>query len=281
MTISDYPDWQTPAAHAGQIAITGVPLLRFTNNLGFAASATIVGGATVTLLASIAINQPGYEVAVTVSMPAGTGTVPFIRLSLQWLDSTSNIQVARRDVVLSAGNAPANALTYYIRGPMHGNRFIIRAVNIDPAVTATIAWTANETSHVFEHDEAIQNAYAGTAPNGFSNPAGVATANLIAYTAASLAAGAANIFLCALYAGDVILNIDGISALQSMKVELFDPSGYITGTALSPIFGVDVASGGSASLQLTLPFSPLLLKVTNLATAGSISPVVALQGQLH
>jgi hypothetical protein len=281
VTVADYPDWQTPQAHATQIATTGVPLLRFTNNLGFSASATIVGGATVTLLPSIAINQPGYEVAVTVSMPAGTGTLPFIRLSLQWLDATSNIQVARRDVVMAAGNAAGNALTYYIRGPMHGNRFIIRAVNIDPAVTATIAWTANETSHVFEHDEAIQNAYAGTAPNGYTNPAGVATANLIAYTAASLAASAANIFLCALYAGDVILNIDSISAANATKVELFDPSGYITGAALSPIFGVTVAAAGSASLQLTLPFSPLLLKVTNLGTAGAISPVVALEGQLH
>lgn len=281
MTVSDYPDFQTPQKHATDISNTGVPLLRFTNNLGFAASATLVGAANVTLLASMAVNQPGYEVSITVSMPAGTGTVPFIRLSLQWLDSVSNIQMARRDVVLACGNAAGNALTYYIRGPMHGNRMLIKAVNLDPAVTATITWTANQTSHVFEHDEAIQNAYAGTAPNGYANPAGVVTANLVAYTAATIAASGSEIYLCALYAGDVILNVDGISALQNMKVELFDPSGYITGTANSPIFGVDVTAGGSLSQQLTLPFSPLLLKVTNLSTAGSISPVVAIEGQLH
>ena len=281
MSVFDYPDFQYPQAHADRIANTGVPLLRFTNNLGFAASATLVGAANVTLLPSMPINQPGYEVAITVSMPAGTGTLPFIRLSLQWLDSVSNIQVARRDVVLACGNAPANALTYYIRGPMHGNRFVVKAVNIDPAVTATITWTANETSHVYEHDEAIQNAYGAVAPNGFTNPAGVSTANLVAYTAATIAASGSNIFLCALQAGDVILNIDAISAANTTKVELFDPSGYITGAALSPIFGVDVAAAGSASIQLTLPFSPLLLKVTNLGTAGSISPVVALEGQLH
>lgn len=281
MTVSDYPDWQTPQAHATQISTTGVPLLRFTNNLAFSASQTLVGAANITLMASMAINQPGYEVAITVSMPASSGTVPFIRLSLQWLDSVSNIQMARRDVVLACGNAPANALTYYIRGPMHGNRFLIKAVNLDPAVTATIQWTANETSHVFEHDEAIQNAYAGTAPNGFVNPAGVATANLVAYTAASIAASGSNTFLVALYANDVILNIDAIAAANTTKVELFDPAGYITGTANSPIFGIDVAAAGSQSIPLTLPFSPLLLKVTNLGTAGSISPVVALEGQLH
>lgn len=281
MTVFDFPDWQYTQAHADRIANTGVPLLRFTNNLQFSASQTLVGAANITLMPSMAINQPGYEVAITVSMPTGTGTVPFIRLSLQWLDSTSNIQVARRDVVLSAGNGTANALTYYIRGPMHGNRFLIKAVNLDPAVTATIAWTANETSHVYEHDEAIQNAYGGTAPNGFTNPAGVATANLIAYTAASIGASGSNTFLCALQAGDVILNIDAISAANTTKVELFDPAGYITGAANSPIFGIDVAAAGSQSLQLTLPFSPLLLKVTNLGTAGSISPVVALEGQLH
>lgn len=281
MTVTDYPDWQTPQAHATQIANTGVPLLRFTNNLAFSASQTLVGAANITLMPSMAINQPGYEVAITVSMPTGSGTVPFIRLSLQWLDSVSNIQMARRDVVLACGNAPANALTYYIRGPMHGNRFLIKAVNLDPAVTATIQWTANETSHVFEHDEAIQNAYAGTAPNGYVNPAGVATANLVAYTAASIAASGSDTFLCALYANDVILNIDAIAAANTTKVELFDPAGYITGTANSPIFGIDVAAAGSASIPLTLPFSPLLLKVTNLGTAGSISPVVALEGQLH
>ncbi len=281
MTEVDYPDWQTPQAHATQISVTGVPLLRFTNNLGFSASSTLVGAANVTLLASMAINQPGYEVSITVSMPAGTGTVPFIRLSLQWLDSTSNIQMARRDVVLAAGNGPANALTYYIRGPMHGNRFLIKAVNLDPAVTATIMWTANETSHVFEHDEAIQNAYAGTAPNGFANPGGVVTAGLVAFTEASVAASSANFFLCALYAGDLVLNIDNVTVANAVKVELFDGPGYITGSVNSPIFGVIVAAAGSVSLQLTLPFSPLTLKVTNQGTVGAITPVVVLQGQLH
>lgn len=281
MTVSDYPDWQTPAAHASQIAITGVPLLRFTNNLGNAAGATIAGAANVALLAFTAINQPGYEVTIVASMPAGTGTVPFLHVELEWLDTASNIQVAKRDIVVTCGPGTANSLTYYLRGPMHGNQFSVRVINLDPAVVATVSWTANEISHVYEHDEAIQFMYHGTPPNGFTNPAGVPTANLVAYTAASLAASASNTFLMALYAGDVILNIDNINSANAAKVELFDPAGLITGTANSPIFGVDVAAAGSASIQLTLPFSPLLLKVTNLGTAGSISPVVALEGQLH
>lgn len=281
MTVADYPDWQTPAAHATQIAGTGVPLLRFTNNLGNAAGATVAGAANVALLAFTAINQPGYEVTIQASMPAGTGTIPFLHIELEWLDTASNIQVAKRDIVVTCGPGTANTLTYYLRGPMHGNQFSVRAVNLDPAVTATVNWTANQTSHVYENDQAMQFQYHGTPPNGFVNPAGVPTANLIAYLSASIAASGSEFGLCALYSGDVILNIDAIAAANTTKVELFDPAGLITGTANSPIFGIQVAAGGSSSIPLTLPFSPMLLKVTNMGTAGSIAPVVALEGQLH
>lgn len=281
MTVTDYPDWQTPQAHATAISITGAPLLRLTNNLGSGSAVTIAGGATDTFLVATSVNQPGYELTVQAYMPASSGTVPFLHVQMIWYDATLGIKIAKRDVVMACGNAVGNVLTYYMRGPMHGDKMMITCQNLDPAVTATVTWSANATSHVYEQDGAIQYGYTGTAPNGYLWPAGVPTANLIAYESASIAASGSESFLCALYAGDVILNVENITSAQNVKIELFDSPGYITGTAGSPFFGVDVAGGSSDSLQLTLPYSPVTLKATNLSTALAATPVISLVGQQH
>lgn len=281
MSITDYPDWQTPQAHATAISITGAPLLRLTNNLGSGAAVTIAGGASSTFLAATAINQPGYELTIEAYMPASSGTLPFLHVQIIWEDTATGIKIAKRDVVVACGNAVANVLTYYIRGPMHGGKMMITCANLDPAVTATITWSANATSHVYEEDNAIQYGYTGTAPNGFAWPAGVPTANLIAYESASIAASGSVSFLCALYAADIILNIDNLPSTLPVQVQLFDSPGYITGTAGSPFFGASVAAGASQSIPLTFPYSPITVKVANLSTAGAITPIVSIVGQQH
>jgi hypothetical protein len=280
MSLTDYPDWQTPLANATQIAGTGVPLLRFTNNLAFSAAMAVPPPGSVTLLNATTINQPGYEIAIVVNMATNAATMPFLHVALEWGDSTSNLQVARRDVVMAAGSSLANALTYYLRGPMHGDEMVVKVVNLDPTVSMNVAYTVNATSHVYEQDQALQYAYGTAPPTGYNNPGGVPTANLIAYTAAALATMTSSFSLCALYSGDVILNIDNVQNAQPVTVQLFDPSGYITGTVGGTVFGIVVAAAGSDSIQMTLPYAPLLLKVSN-TSAVTITPVVTLIGQQH
>ena len=280
MSLVDYPDWQTPLANATQIATTGVPLLRFTNNLAWSAAMAVAPPGSVTLLAPTTINQPGYEIAITVNMASTAATMPFLHVALEWGDSISNLQVARRDVSMAAGSSLANALTYYLRGPMHGDEMTVKVVDLDPAVAMNVAYTINATSHVYEQDQALQYAYGAAPPTGYNNPGGIPTANLIAYVAPALATMTSAFALCALYSGDVILNIDNVQNAQPVTVQLFDPSGYITGTAGGTVFGVVVAAAGSDSIQMTLPYAPLLLKVSN-TSAVTITPVVTLVGQQH
>lgn len=281
MTVTDYPDWQTPQAHATQIAATGVPLLRATNNLGNTFGTTLAGGASTQLVPSVAVNQPGYEVTVEVSMPASSGTIPFVHIALLWWDSATGLFGNRRDVVLPAGNAGANLLTCYMFGPMHSDMFRVDAINLDPAITATLNWTVNQTSHVFERDQAYQYSYAGTAPNGFSNPGGVPTTGFVAYSAPTIGANSSSSVLCALYAGDVILDVDNSGSAQAVDVVLLDPAGYATGAANRKIFKTTVASGAEMSSQLALPFSPVLLKLANNSTVAGAVPVVTISGQQH
>lgn len=281
MTVSDYPDWQTPAAHAAQIAVQGVPLLRATNQLSSGAGSVLAGGATAQILNSVSINQPSYEVTIQSWMAAGSGTIPFLHLALLWWDSLTGLFGSRRDVVVPAGNAVGNVLTCYLHGPMHSDMFRVDGVNLDPAVAQNLTWMVNQTSHVFEHDESRQYAYAGTPPNGFVNPAGVPTTNMLVYEAPTIAASGAVTVLCALYSGDVILNIDNSSATASVTVNLLDAAGYSTAHANGSIFKTVVAASSEASIPLTLPHTPVELKISNTATVGSITPVITIIGQEH
>ncbi len=281
MTVADYPDWQTPQAHATQIALTGVPLLRLTNNSGTASLTTLAGGATVTLVPTTTINQPGYEASFVLWFPAGSGTVPFVQLAFIWIDSASGLTVFQRNVVITAGNGPTNPVHTRMWGPVQGDQIQVVAFNLDPAVTATFDWTVNQTSHVFEHDWASQGAYAGTAPIGFTNPLGMPSTNLLVKHSPTIAASGTDKVLCALWLGDAVLNIDNSGSASSVTVQMQDPAGFASGTAGATLWKGVVAAGATLSQPLTLPATPMLLELQNTATAGSITPSEILVAALH
>lgn len=281
MTSADYPDWQTPQAHATQIAATGVPLLRGTNNLGTLALTALGGGNTVTLISTTSINQPGYEAAFVLWFPAGSGTLPFLQLAFIWTDSASGLTVFQRDVVIAGGNGSTNPIRSRMWGPVQGNQLQVVAFNVDPTFTATFDWTVNQTSHVFEHDYAMQAAYASTAPNGFTNPLGMPATNLIAKHSPTIAASGTDKVLLGLYFGDVQLDIDNTSSAQSVTVQLQDPAGFATGTAGATVWKQVVAAGGTLTQPMSLPATPMLLEMQNTATAGSITPSEIMIGALH
>lgn len=281
MTVTDYPDWQTPQAHATAIANTGVPLLRATNNTGTASLTTLAGGATVTLVQQTPITQPGWEASFVLWMPAGSGTLPFLQLAFIWIDSASGLTVFQRNIVITAGNGSTNPVRTRMWGPVQGDVVQVVAFNLDPAVTATFDWTVNQTSHVFEHDYVSQGAYAAVAPNGFTNPLGMPATNLMVKHSPTIAASSADKVLCATWLGDVLLNIDNTASTASVTVQLMDPAGFASGTAGATLFKQVVPLGGTLSQPLTLPASPMVLELQNTATVGSISPSEILIAQLH
>lgn len=277
----DFPDWQVPQAHATTIAQTGVPLLRLSTSKKFNIGTTIAGGGNSTLLSAGAMTQPGYEIGVRCSMPAGTGTLPFVAFTMTWTDSVTGIQTARRDVVCTAGNGAGNAIVSYFNGPCRGNTLKVVATNIDPAVTVTIDWTINQTSHVYEHDQAGQLAYPGTAPNGFNNAGGINGTGVILWEHPTLTASSQQAFLCALYGGDVFISVDTIGISVPVTISLTDAPGYATGSTSGEFFGSSIAGGSTFTLPMTLPFSPVLVTMGNNSTAPSIAPKVAIVAQNH
>jgi hypothetical protein len=281
VTVTDFPDWQTPQAHADRIAATGAPLLRLSQSVKFNIGTTIGGGASTTLLTAGAFTQPGYEIGVRASMPASSGTLPFVALELLWSDATTSLATARRDVVVTAGNGPTNQIISYINGPARGDNLKVIATNVDPAVAVTLDWTIKQTSHVYEHDQAGQQAYVTPAPNGFTNPMGVSGTDVIAWFHPTLGAGASSSALCALYGGDAFLMIDDVGISAPVTVALTDAAGYATGTTAGEFYGTSVPAAGSLEVELTLPFSPVLLSLTNTATSGLVAPKAALLAQNH
>jgi hypothetical protein len=277
----DYPDFQTPQAHATTISTTGVPLLRMTNTAGSSLADVIGAAADVVIVPQFATNQPGYEVLIDSYMPASSGTLPFLLVNLLWFDSGTGMVAYRRDLVVPAGNAIANTLECYAYGPMHGDTMAVEVVNLDPAVAQTIQYSVNQTSHVYSIDEAKQYAFAATAPNGFVNPKGVLAANVVAATSPTIGAAASAQVLCGLYSGDVVMTVDNSSSGSPVTVLLFDPAGWATGTVNGEVYSLTVASGATLIQPLTLPFTPLVLKLSNTATAGSITPKVLIIGQQH
>ena len=281
MTVTDYPDWGTPQANANSIAATGVPLLRLSSQKKFNIGTTIPGAGSNTLLNAGVMVQPGYEIGLRASVPAGTGTLPFVALQLIWSDSATGLNTAQRDVVITAGNGSANAIGSFINGPCRGNTLKVIANNLDPAVTVTLDWAINQTSHVYEHDQAGQLGYPAVAPNGYTNATGKTASGLIAWAHPSLSAGASQAYLCALYGGDVFLSIDTFGITPQIIVSLTDAPGYATGTTAGEFFGQGVTAGATVPLAMTLPFSPALLTVSNNGTSGPVAPKVSIIAQNH
>jgi hypothetical protein len=281
VTVTDYPDWQTPQAHATSIANTGVPLLRASNQLASGAATTIAGGGTAVLLPATALNQPGYEMSFEVSMPLNTGTLPFIDIQMLWSDSVTGVRGARRDVVVTAGNGPGSVVVSYANGQCRGDTLTVNAINLDPAVTATLKWVINQTSHVYEHDQAGQRFYPGTAPHGYSNPAGVPGTGVIAWQQPTLGAGVTQAVLCALYGGDIFVAVDTLGIASAVIVSMTDAAGLATGSTGGEFFADSIPSGSAFTVAMTLPFTPVLLSLSNPATVGLIAPKVTLIAQNH
>lgn len=246
----------------------GIPLLRFTSQLGTAASQTIPGLNSVPLITFQNINQPSYECTFIASLPAASGTIPFVQLTFQWNDALTGLVNDTETFVITAGNGPANAITTYLSGPVRGDELSVQAFNLDPAQTVTITWVINGVSHVFERDRLVQPAYAPTAPVGQTNPNGTPSAGLIANINPSIAGSATSTRLLAAYNGKVGVNINARGQTDNFSYSLIDP-GTLYGTGGATFFSADSPAGGSQMYtNINLPNGPVLYQIINRSTTA-------------
>jgi hypothetical protein len=274
--VTDFPDWQQPDATAQRVAVRGVPLLRNTNQLGTASGQVMAANTMTTLLPLTTITQPGYEGTMVYNMAAGVGTNPFAKVTLQWSDSATGNIAYSETFFITAGNGPANALSFYMTGPCYGNALTVFFTNLDPTNTATLSWVINQTSHLYLHSRVRQGTYAGTAPNGFINPNGAPGSNVIAQSHPSIGPNVTTDRLMAVYDVRVNMMVDNGAQANGVNVIIVDPGGFFGGGAGAEFTFTAVAAGARAQVQLWLPRAPMILRMVNIAGTNTISPQIAL-----
>lgn len=255
----------------------GIPLLRFTKQLG-TATATVIpaNGSIVTLVNATNINQPGYEFTGQVFMASGSGTVPFVRLTITWLDSLSGLTTSFKHYYLTCGNGAGNVLTFYLSGPCLGDQVNVFMTGLDPSVTASMQWLFNVTSHVFTHDQLSQTALAATAPNGFTNPGGDPAAGLLALAIPTVGPSSTTTRLAAAHSGPAVLQVDNPSTTNAILVALRDPGTIYQSSAGIRLGTLRMATSSSGSLNIILPYGPVAIDIINEGASNNVTPNVAL-----
>jgi len=143
VTVPDYPDWQTPQAHADQIARTGVPLL--------AAAATLVKGTAVAVPAGaiqqsavLPVTQTGYAASISAMMP-GTATNPFLLIRLTWSDAASALVVDEETYIIPCATSPSSWVTLG-SGIAKGDQVVLTIQSLESVQTATVSYVLNQDS---------------------------------------------------------------------------------------------------------------------------------------
>lgn len=279
MSVADYPDYATPQAHATAIAGTGVPLLASPaglitlNGQNIAAAGQYQSPVT-------PVAQTGYTTYVNVSFPAAA-TVPFVEVTLDWIDSATATLVAE-DHYFLAGNTSGIGLVTFGSGLAKGNELQLTIANLDPAQAVTVAMHMNQDSV----PRLIERWYwRNTLVNGSTVP-GLTLASLpddesclgILNSALIPAAGNAS-YLFGMAPGRVITLAGFMTTVAPANVNLqvrSAPEAVYGGNAYLGFFLPAAASFG---FTFTAPRAPLTLKVSNTGTAaGQLDCMMTAQG---
>ncbi len=255
----------------------GVPVLRGTVQLGSASAQSLAAGGTVTLLNNVNISKPSFEAVFKLNLPAAVGISPFAILGVGWQDAVTGLQVGFKQYVLTAGNGPTNALTFYLSGPCRGNQIVLTLQNLDGTQILTYSWLFNVISHIYTIDRLLQPSFATTAPIGFTNPGGNPSKGALFLAQPTLAAlgTAARLMPCT--NAKCKLDIDDGAQANGCAVTLTDPGVlYNGGNAGQSFYRAVAVAGGQTTIELQMPNGPLLVTIINQGSAGAITPSVSI-----
>lgn len=255
----------------------GVPLLRLTRQLGQFSNLNLPAASGNGILTNGAANQPGYEIGLVLNLPLGVGTVPFANLVLTWSDKATGLIINSEGYILTAGNGPSSALTYYLTGPCRGDQLSVNIQNLDPAQAMTLNVVMNTTSHIYSHDRILQPQYGGTAPVGFTNPNGIPYQGVLCIASPTVAALATTTRLLAVWNGKCMININARAQANNISYTLQDPGTLYSSTANGVLWSADTPTGGSQlTEEIVLPNGPVLFTETNRGASGNVAPTVTL-----
>lgn len=264
MTITDFPDWQAPSAHAAQIATQGVPLLA--GSVGVPGRTwTLAGGASSTA-APMTFHKIAYEMLVKANI-GNTATVPFAQLKLEWSDSGSGLLVATDTWVVPCCSSPAKFIVAG-KGPTKADTCTPTVTNLDPAVTNSVELDVLENGRVFQLDTWawINELDAALTVPGFTLPSMVGDESCLGFLpGTTIAASGSSKFLFGMWDGPVNIGweiVSGSASSVNIRVRPTPDSLY---TGHNIIGGFNTPN---TNFQVQGARSPLQVVIANTATTS-------------
>lgn len=274
--MTDYPDYQTPQAHASAIYAQRVPLAKGTAAVGSAINQTVAANTSQQVVTTAVFDQPAIQATLAAKLPAAAGGTPFAQLWLVWFDSATNLIIAERKYSIGSGDNVLNVAG--LIGVARGQLLNVDIVNLHATQPLTYDWSVAGISHVPADDDWRQDN--PNPVNTFTLPGGDPTAGVLAVINAAVAVGtpvarmtAASNRLCRV----VVDNTGGTSAVS---VVISDPAPAL------PLYGSTagaefwssgaVSPGGLVNDFYQMPNGPALVTVTNLATTGPVTPKITI-----
>lgn len=283
---ADYSDYGVPAAIASQISAlglattalqatasqiadavgaAGVPLITLATLLERKSDLAVGAGATV-YGSSLPVGQIGYEIRIFAQTGAAA-TVPFVSVALTWSDSGTGDTMQVDTYVVPAAVSP-----YYFtvagRGPSKADQVQVSVTNLDQAVSATVWYDLFQNSRVADHDrwEWLNAQVPGLTVPGWTLPTVPPDRNFLGIvTAATIAAGASDTWLCGMHDGMIQVGINmNAGTLSDLVVSLAPVPSTVYG-ANNPLYSFH---GPPASFQAGGCRAPVRLYLHNASTSS-------------
>lgn len=262
--MTDYPDYQTPQAHANAIAVTGVPLLSLATSLfSMGASQSVASGATFTVPGGpFTVNQIGYEFFLQVEGNAAS-ILPVGLLTLTWSDSVSGNVVAVDHYSVLGANAAFQQFT--CTGPTKGDTLAVTFHNYDAGQAQLFQMSMVENSRVFVRDDMRQ--LTTIAPPLIAVGAYDQQAGILLAMNPTIAAGATAARLLAFYSG--LVNVYAFGPL-AYRVNIAMEDGALGALGGNNLWAqsVTAAAGGDLYQAVALPRMQCILSVQNNGTVS-------------
>jgi hypothetical protein len=268
MTVTDFPDWQAPAAHAAQIATQGVPLLAKSQGV-LLASNQVIGPNGTYSSGNKVVTQTGFECVVITKIP-NSATVPFVLVRLAWVDSSSS-QIVAETIWIQPCSTVAPGWQCMARGPSKADLVQVTVQNQDSAqsVTALVCVLAN--SRIYPGDVLVNDTFQDSSaivPAWTLAPNSPLTEVLGQVSNQSIpAAGQQTWLIPPGNGGKGVLTMNtGAAVLSNVRVNLYPVPSALFSNNPPLVPGLPAASDFAS--EFIVPRAPMSLTVANLGTAA-------------
>lgn len=272
MSITDYADWNEPAAHAAAIATVGVPLLSSPNTLLNQIGVSIPAGGFQQFV-GLPFTQIGYAVQMIVEFPVAA-TNPFVELRLTWSDPVSAAVYDEAHYFIAGSGSGVSGWTTLGNGPARSSQLTAEVTNLDPAQAVTVTIQVAQDSCVRQADRWYwrNNANIGLGVPGFNLAQQIDDEDVLGIMHNSVIPASGSLKLLCGMAPGRLAQLAGTLVTVAPSAITFQvqavPSSVYT-TASDVLYAVPAAA--TFGYQFLLPRAPVLLQVTNSSTvAGNI-----------